>query len=120
MSKLICASTLLVASFVGCGGQGATSAPPEEPSGAEAESYAPEPTEPEATESESPESEATEPESATPEAAESEGGNAAESSEARPARRQEPPKKSCDGLPQRTCEITVGCAWSTDKKCVEQ
>ena len=120
MSKLICASTLLIFSFSGCGGPGATSAPPEEPSGVETESYAPEENESEATESESAEPEAAESESSTPQGAESESSNAAEFGEAKPAPRQEPPKKSCDGLPQKTCEITVGCAWSTDKKCVEQ
>ncbi|MBN1606855.1 MAG: hypothetical protein JW940_09480 [Polyangiaceae bacterium] len=115
MSKLICASTLLIVSFAGCGGQGATSAPPEEPSSVEMESTAPEQTESEATESESAEPEAAESESAEPEAAESET-----SSEANPAPEKEPPRKSCDGLPQRTCQVTVGCAWHTDKKCVEQ
>ncbi len=29
-------------------------------------------------------------------------------------------KKSCQGLPKTRCEITLGCAWSTDKVCVSQ
>jgi hypothetical protein len=120
MSKLICAFSLLIVSFAGCGGSGATSAPPEEPSSVETESTPPEQTESEATESESAEPEAAESESAKPEAAESEPGNAAESSEAKPAPQKEPPKQHCDGLAQKTCQVTVGCAWSTDKKCVEQ
>lgn len=29
-------------------------------------------------------------------------------------------KKGCQGLPKTRCEITLGCAWSTDKVCVNQ
>jgi hypothetical protein len=31
-----------------------------------------------------------------------------------------PAKKSCKGLKKGDCQVTVGCAWSTDKVCVEQ
>jgi hypothetical protein len=111
MFKPICATTLLVFCFVGCSSQQAPSAPAKDPSGVEMEFHEPEETEAEAAESESEEAEATEAEGGDAEAAEA---------ESKPAQRQEPPKKSCDGLAQKTCEITVGCAWSTDKKCVEQ
>jgi hypothetical protein len=31
-----------------------------------------------------------------------------------------PAKKDCTGLKKANCEVTVGCAWSSDKKCVHQ
>jgi len=33
---------------------------------------------------------------------------------------EDAPKKSCHGLQKSLCEVTVGCAWSTDKICVAQ
>ena len=31
-----------------------------------------------------------------------------------------PAKKSCPGLNETTCKITVGCAWDTVKNCVDE
>jgi hypothetical protein len=111
MSKLTCATTILAFCFAGCGGgESASSGPAKDPSGVDMEFHEPE-EETEATESEPAEPEATESESSKEEAAESEA----------PAPKKEPePQKSCEGLTQKTCEITVGCAWHTDKKCVQQ
>jgi hypothetical protein len=112
MSKLTCATAMFALCFAGCGGgENSASGPAKDPSGVEMEFH-----EPEGDDS----TEAPESESAESERTESDQGQAdAEQEEAPPPKAKEP-QKSCDGLGQKTCEITVGCAWSTDKKCVEQ
>jgi hypothetical protein len=31
-----------------------------------------------------------------------------------------PARKACSGLAKSACQVAEGCAWSTDKKCVDQ
>ena len=109
MSKLTFASAAIIISLAGCGSERAESTPAASPadvevnddSGAAAEEVS-------ETEATTEEAEPAEAESAEPEKAES-------SSLAEPE-----PQPTCAELPEKTCQVTKGCAWSTDKKCVEQ
>lgn len=97
--------TALEASILGCtacSGQPAESRPVTDPSGVELEFKEPQTSEQESAE--------------VDDSAEAESPEPSQSD----AAQAEPPPKSCSGLPKATCEITLGCAWSTDKKCVAQ
>jgi hypothetical protein len=116
MFKLTFVSAVVIVCLAGCAGQQGASSPTTEPTGAEPESAEPEAGESELGESEWNESEMDESESSEVEPAEPEAAEPEAESPAKP----KPAAKSCAELPQKTCEITQGCAWSTDKKCVEQ
>jgi hypothetical protein len=89
----------------GCGGQSASSPPAKQPtSDVDVEFH-----EPEAAETEETNTEAAKPEAGKAEPAKSETNSNANA-----------PKKGCAGLKQDTCQITMGCAWSTKKVCVDQ
>lgn len=102
--KLTCLA--VTACLAACSGERATSSPAEEPEGAELELETEE-TEP--AEEESVEAEPSEEESAEE-----------ESAEAEPPKDPPPAKKSCAELGESTCKVTVGCVWSTDKKCLDE
>ena len=119
MSKLTFASTLVIACLAGCS-ERTTSSPASDPSDVEVEFN---------------DSEGDEAEPDEEVDAESTDNDEAESAdeveqrdldEEKPAgdepaqAQEEPPRKACSDLPQKTCQVTVGCAWSTDKKCVDQ
>lgn len=116
MSKLTLTLTLLLAGLAGCSTR---SNPAETPADVEEEA--------------SDEDEAAEAEPAIDEveqgatgtaameadepASEEETGSAQTEAEATPAPAA---KKPCADLAEERCKITSGCAWSSDKKCVEQ
>jgi hypothetical protein len=60
----------------------------------------------------------SDPEPAEP--SESTESESAESTESEPAAEAAPARKACSDLPKSTCQVTEGCAWSTNKKCVDQ
>ncbi len=105
-------SSIILFGLGSCGGQSESSKPPETPtSDVDVKFHEPEAAEPaEATpsEAESPKPEAAKPES--PPAAGTSGTN----------QQANAPKKGCAGLKKDVCEITLGCAWSTKKVCVDQ
>ena len=108
MVKPTLASTAVIICLAGCDGQRAESAPPEDPSGVELEYNDPESTEAETTDEQLSEPEAAEPEPSEPGASET-------------PKAPGPAKARCADLTQKTCEVTVGCAWSTQPKgCIEQ
>jgi hypothetical protein len=73
----------------------------------DAETAEPAPVESDETNAEKAEPEAAKP--PQPESKQEEGESAAPAA---------PPKKKCADLPQKTCEITAGCVWSTKDKCI--
>jgi hypothetical protein len=113
MFKLTVACTAIMAGLLGCGGDRASAGPAEGPPGVDFQFNG-------AESADSNESGSKSAESSKP---------AAESSQSEPAKAQ-PQRESareaggspeaCKGLTQKKCEIAVGCAWSTDKKCVPQ
>ena len=121
MFKLHPLVAAVIVTVAGCAGQKAgpepQTAPPStnvEQQGDESQAAAasdtdiePEPSDEAGSESSTEASEPTEPEEAEPQA---------------PAQAddEDSPKKSCHGLQKSLCEVTVGCAWSTNKVCVDQ
>ncbi len=113
MSKLTLFATLVLFGLPGCGGQSEASKPPATPgSDVEVKSDEPAASEPAASEPSSTEAEPSE--SGKSESGKSESGKSGANQQANA------PKKGCTGLKKETCEITLGCAWSTKKVCVEQ
>jgi hypothetical protein len=108
MNKLIFIGMLGIASMVGCANQQQAPEPQTGPPGAEIENQDRE---------ESAKSKPTE-----PEASDTKPAKADESSGVtdEPTKKSAPEKKSCAGLKKSACEVTVGCAWSTDKVCLNQ
>jgi hypothetical protein len=112
-------STVFIAALAGCGGQTAESAPAKEPPTSDVDVKFHEPeegtgSEETAAEAEQPaaeKAEAEKPEAAKPEAGKSAGKGDTKGDAA---------KKGCAGLKKDTCEITMGCAWSSKKVCVDQ
>ena len=106
--KLEIACLAISACLAACTGERATSSPADEPEGVELEL-------------DEEETEAMEEESADEGPAEEEVAEE-ESAEAEPATPEEPPppKKTCAELSESTCKVTVGCVWSTDKKCLDE
>ena len=118
MSKLTFASTLVIACLAGCS-ERTTSSPASAPSDVEVEFEGSDSDEAASDDEAGSESdESNEAESA--DEVEQNDAQEAEAEEPKPAKEEEPPKKACSELTQRTCEVTVGCAWSTDKKCIDQ
>jgi hypothetical protein len=108
VSMLKFACLAVSACLAACSGERATSSPAEDPEGVELEleEEGTEPAEEEAIEEESTEEDAAEAESTE--------------SEPEPPKEPPPPKKTCAELKESTCKVTVGCVWSTDKKCMDE
>jgi hypothetical protein len=110
-SSFACAFTLGIAVVIGCASQQQTAPEPQTgPPGVDIEYN-------DRKESAEPKSDGAEPEA-------TESKSTKEEEKSVPKEPDEgkapPPKKSCDGLKKTQCEVTVGCAWSSDKKCVSQ
>jgi len=117
MLKLTFVSTVLVAALAGCGGQSAESAPPKEPtSDVDVKFHAPEEGTGSQETNEGDEAEGGKAEAEKPEAAKPEAGKSAGKGDTK----GDAAKKGCAGLKKDTCEITMGCAWSSKKVCVDQ
>jgi hypothetical protein len=115
MLKLTFVSTVVIAALSGCGGQSASSPPSKQPtSDVDVEFHEPETAESEGTSSDTGKSEVDQAEADKPEAGKSEPAKSETNSKANAA------KKGCAGLKQDTCQITMGCAWSSKKVCVDQ
>jgi hypothetical protein len=113
MLKLTFVSTVVIAVLSGCGGQSASNPPAKEPtSDVDVEFHEPEASETEGADTGK--SEVDQPEAEKPEAGKSEPAKSESDSKAPAA------KKGCAGLKQDICQITMGCAWSTKKVCVDQ
>ena len=113
VSNLKIACVAITACLAACAGERATSSPAEEPEGVELD-HEQEGTEP--AEEESVEEGSAEEGSAEEEAAEGESAEAEPETPKAPP----PPKKKCAELKESTCKVTVGCVWSTDKKCMDE
>ena len=109
MSRLMFASAAIIIGLAGCGGERSESKPAASPSDVEVEFN-------DDSDFVEEEEEASETEATT----EEEEPVEEESTEAEAPAEPEPPPPTCAELPEKTCQITKGCAWSTDKKCVEQ
>lgn len=108
MFKLTVAYTIVIASLAGCAGESSNSSPPAAAPGVEFEYNAPDESEAKNTKAEAAEPETKKTETPKPEA-----------KKAEPAQESGPKGKQCKGLAKKKCEILEGCAWSTDKTCVE-
>ncbi len=115
MFKLTIACTAVMATIVGCGSERANSSPPESPPGVDFQYNDRESTDSKATGAES--SESSETEAKKPETKADEGTKTNASTATRETGK---PAAKCEGLTQKKCEISDGCAWHTDKKCVAQ
>jgi|WetSurMetagenome_2_1015567.scaffolds.fasta_scaffold1459800_1 hypothetical protein len=112
MSKLTIACTVAIAGIVGCGSERANSSPPEGPPGVDFQYNDRESSDSKATEAESSETEAKKPEAKTEEGSKTNVSTA--------TRETGKSATKCEGLTQKKCEISDGCAWHTEKKCVAQ
>lgn len=112
MSSLNYATLAVIACLAGCSGEQATSGPVEDPSSVE-----PEPAE-EATTAEEGGGEEASPEPASAEPPEEEEPAEADAPEA--PKEEPPPKKACSDLDESACKVTVGCAWHSKKKCIDE
>jgi hypothetical protein len=114
MKKLAFLTTAFLVGLCACGGPSETAKPPATPAAdVDTQSHAPEAAEPA-------KSEPSQPAPGKAEARPSEAGKSAagQSGTALPA--NAPEKKSCAGLKKDICKISLGCAWSTKKVCVDQ
>jgi hypothetical protein len=109
MFKLTLASAIVLTSLAGCAGESANSSPAAAAPGVDFEYNAPEEGTAKDTKSEPAEPETKKSETTKPEA-----------KKAEPAQDSAPKGKHCKGLTKKLCEISEGCAWSTDKVCVDQ
>lgn len=116
MSRLTTALMVLFTSFVGCAGESSNTNPPATPAdGVDFKYNAPNDDEKPKTKDESSEADSKLAESSKSESNSSKR-NKSESTDA-----AEPPNKHCPTLSTKAqCEIALGCAWHTDKKCVAQ
>jgi hypothetical protein len=118
MLKLTFVCTVVIAALSGCGGQSASSPPAKEPiSDVDVQFHEPEASETESTNTEADQTEAAKPEADKPEAGKAEAGKAGKSET---NSKTNAAKKGCAGLKQDICQITMGCAWSRKKVCVDQ
>lgn len=113
MHKLTVACMAVMAAMGGCTGERANSSPPESPPGVDFQYNAPEEGDSAKSDAKSDEAESSKTESSKTESAKSKPTR--ESS-----REPSTSPEGCKGLAQKKCEVSVGCAWSTDKKCVPQ
>jgi hypothetical protein len=120
MLKLTFVSTVVIAVLSGCGGQSASNPPAKQPtSDVDVEFHEPEAAETEGTDTDTGKSEVDQPEAAKPEAGKSEAGKS-EAGKSGTDSKANAAKKGCAGLKQDICQITMGCAWSSKKVCVDQ
>ncbi len=105
----------LISSLVGCAGESSNSNPPATPAdGVDFKFNAPDEETPEAKRKSSEEAESKDVESTKPDGK----GSMTTKSESSGVG---PPDKHCPTLATKAkCEIALGCAWHTDKKCVAQ
>jgi hypothetical protein len=119
MSKLTLLFTVVLVAFCGCGGQSETAKPAATPAPeVGAEPRAPEAAVPANSEIGQPApaaAEASKPEGDQAKAAKTEGTQRGTVVNAGPS-----DKKSCPSLKKDVCKVTLGCAWSTTKKCIDQ
>ena len=117
MSKLTFVFAVVIASLAGCAGESANSSPPAAApaDGVDFKYNGPDEDENPKAKDESSEAEAKKDEPAKSESATATKTNKSDSTEAAP-----PPHKACPGLNKTKCQITAGCAWHTDNKCVAQ
>jgi hypothetical protein len=109
MTKLTWVFTVVIAGLFSCAGESANSSPPSSPSDDVDFKYnAPEESDAPAKKDESEASGTKKEESKPPEAKK----HVFEESSV--------PAKSCKGLSKSSCQVTLGCAWHTDKTCVAQ
>ncbi len=114
MAKLQGAFTLGIAVVIGCANQQAAPEPQTSPPGVDIEYREREDAaEPKTTEDE-PEAK-SEPKQAKS-AKDDESSSPKDSGESKPSAA----KKSCEGAKKKDCEVMMGCAWSSDKKCISQ
>jgi hypothetical protein len=116
MSKLTFVFTVVIASLAGCAGESANSSPPAAApaDGVDFKYNGPDEDESPKAKDESSESESKKAEPAKSESTASKT-NKSDSTESSPA-----PHKACPGLTKTQCQISAGCAWHTDNKCVAQ
>ena len=114
MLKLTIACTVAMVGLVGCSSERANSSPPETAPGVDFQYNDPE----------SADSKQTEPDTAEPDAKKAESSKTeadkSHASKHEATRESSMAPAQCTGLTQKKCEISNGCAWHTDKKCVAQ
>jgi hypothetical protein len=117
MSKLTFVFTVLFASLAGCAGESANSSPPASPADNVDFKYNG-PDDDEGAKSKDDDSKKTDDNKAESAKAETQSSkpNKSESDDSSAA----PPHKACPGLTKAKCQISSGCAWHTDNKCVAQ
>ncbi len=113
MSRLTIACTVAIVTIVGCGSERANSSPPESPPGVDFQYNAPQDSDSATSEAKSDEAEPSNAGSTKPEPAKPKTQHES-------TREPSTSPEACKGLAQKKCEVSVGCAWSTDKKCVPQ
>jgi predicted lipid-binding transport protein (Tim44 family) len=116
MAKSTLMLMVLIAGLVGCAGESANSTPPATPAdNVDVKFNAPDDDEAANSKNEAKQEESAKAESAKPEAAPS------KTSQSKSSEAAGPPDKRCPTLATKAkCEIALGCAWHTDKKCVAQ
>jgi uncharacterized membrane protein len=108
MDKLTLTIALGIACVIGCASQKAAPEPQTGPPGVDIEYH-------DSDEAAASKPNASEAENSDAKSAKSDDASTTKSdAESKP----EPVKKSCTGLKKKDCEVTMGCAWSTDKVCV--
>jgi hypothetical protein len=123
MSKLMILSGVAIFSLSGCGSQSATSSAPARPtSDVDVEFHEPAASEPEASNNEAGKPEADKPgaDKSDSDKSDSDKPGKAQAGKSETNSKTNAAKKGCAGLKQDTCQITMGCAWSTKKVCVDQ
>ena len=109
MTKLTLVFAVVIAGLFGCAGESANSSPPSSPSEpVDFKFNAPEESDTPAKKEDSEASESKREDSKPPETKK----HVFEESSV--------PATSCKGLNKSKCQVTLGCAWSTDKTCVAQ
>jgi hypothetical protein len=110
MNKLILIGILGIDSVIGCASQQQTPEPQTGPPGVDIEYQ-----DREDSATSKPIEREPAPADAKPPKADETGGAQDE-----PTSKSAPAAKSCAGLKKSDCEVRMGCAWSTDKVCVNQ
>ena len=122
MLKLTIACTVALAGIVGCSSERANSSPPESPPGVDVQYNDPEASDSKTTESDT--AKTGESDTAAAETKKTESSKQQDSktnvSSHEATRETGKSATKCEGLTQKKCEISDGCAWHTDKKCVAQ
>ncbi len=114
MLKLTIACTVAMAGIVGCSSERANSSPPESPPGVDIQYNDSETSDSKSSESDTAKA------AAETKTTESSKQQDSKTNVSRHEAAAETGKTKCEGLTQKKCEISDGCAWHTDKKCVSQ